>query len=334
MSFGQTTLLAQLSEAIAGQVAAAAPLLAAIRVGPNRHVTGIVWQRDLVITSDQALPALDSFTLVLSGGILTAGRPARRNATSNLASLRLEAPIHSAQVLPPAEPRVGALALVLGADVDAAPMVRLAVIHKVNGGRGDNADRSLTLDMPASLVAEGGPVLDAAGGLLGMAIIGANNEATVIPHSAMVRLLETSHTPDGRRGWLGVALQPITVPDGMRVRRRAGVRSYGGEPRAGRPRGSGRAAAWRYPALAGWPQCHRRSCAARLPGTRARWTSRRGAADAGRSGDDAADDDRAAANRLIRVIPGDQQDLLRARRLRRAAVRHNFVVGTARWAGA
>ena len=95
-------------------------------------------------------------------------------------------------------------------------LVRLAVIHKVNGGRGDNADRSLTLDMPASLVAEGGPVLDAAGGLLGMAIIGANNEATVIPHSAMVRLLETSHTPDGRRGWLGVALQPITVPDGMR----------------------------------------------------------------------------------------------------------------------
>ena len=35
MAFGQTTLFAQLSEAIAGQVAAAAPLLAAIRVGPN-----------------------------------------------------------------------------------------------------------------------------------------------------------------------------------------------------------------------------------------------------------------------------------------------------------
>ena len=216
MAFGQPTLFAQLSEALAGQVAAVAPLLAAIRVGPNRHVTGIVWQRDLVITSDQALPALDSFTVVLSGGILTAWRPARRNATNNIASLRLEAPVHPAQILPPAEPRVGALALALGADVDAAPMVHLAVIHKVNGSRGDNADRSLILDMPASLVAEGGPVLDAAGGLLGMAIIGANNEATVIPHSAMVRLLETSPAPDGRRGWLGVALQPITVPDGMR----------------------------------------------------------------------------------------------------------------------
>jgi len=201
---------------MAGQVAAAAPLLAAIRVGPNRHVTGVVWQRDLVITSDQTLPAYDSFTLVLSGGALTAARPARRNPASNLASLRLEGSIQTAPVLLPAEPRVGALALALAADVDATPMVRLAVIHKVSGGRGDSSDRSVTLDMAAGLVAEGGPVLDAAGGLLGMATIGVNNEATVIPHSAMSRMLEGSHTPDGRRGWLGLALQPITVPEAIR----------------------------------------------------------------------------------------------------------------------
>ena len=133
--------------------------------------------------------------------------------------------------------------------------------------------------MPANLVAEGGPVLDAAGGLLGMAIIGANNEATVIPHSAMVRLLETSTTPDGRRGWLGVALQPITVPDGMRgAVGQASGRMVVASHRPGRR--TGRAAAGRYPALAGWPQRHWRSCATRFPGTRARRSARRGAADA------------------------------------------------------
>ena len=57
-----TNAFAQLSEAIAGQVAAAAPILAAIRIGPNRHISGIVWHRDLVITSDQALPAQDGYT--------------------------------------------------------------------------------------------------------------------------------------------------------------------------------------------------------------------------------------------------------------------------------
>jgi S1-C subfamily serine protease len=60
-------------------------------------------------------------------------------------------------------------------------------------------------------------VLDAAGCLLGMAIVGAGDEATVIPHAAMVRMLDPGQGQMfGRRGWLGVALQPITVPEAMR----------------------------------------------------------------------------------------------------------------------
>jgi hypothetical protein len=77
---------AQLSEAIVALVASAAPMLAAIRVGPNRHISGIVWQQDTVITSDQVLPAQDSFTLVLPGGMLMAARPVRRDAVGNLAA--------------------------------------------------------------------------------------------------------------------------------------------------------------------------------------------------------------------------------------------------------
>lgn len=217
MAVGPLNAFAQLSEAIAAQVAAAAPLLVAICVGPNRHINGIIWQRDTVITSDQALPAQDAFTLVLPGGVLTAARPSRRNAAGNLATLRLDAPVNAVQIHAPAEPRAGGLALALGADVDAAPLVRLAVIAKVTGNRNDGAERAIVLDMPAGLVAEGGPVLDAAGGLLGMATVGADNEATVIAHAALARmLLAAQSNANGRRGWLGLALQPITVPDGMR----------------------------------------------------------------------------------------------------------------------
>jgi S1-C subfamily serine protease len=107
---------------------------------------------------------------------------------------------------------VGALAL--GTDADAAPRARLTVIHQVSAS---GTDPALTLDMPADLVAEGGPVLDAAGGLLGMAIIGAGGEATVVPYAAIARMLDPTHAHvSGRRGWLGVALQPITVPETMR----------------------------------------------------------------------------------------------------------------------
>lgn len=215
MAIGPGTTLALLSEAIVAQVAAAAPILAAIRVGPNRHISGILWQQDVVITSDQALPAQDNYTVVLPGGVLTAARPVRRLPASNLAALRLDG--SSVTMLhPPSEPRVGALTLALAADAEAAPLVRLAVIHKVSVSGGE---RTIVLDMPAALVAEGGPVIDASGGLLGMATISADDQAIVVPHGAMALVLDPVQAQaqiNGRRGWLGVALQPITVPETMR----------------------------------------------------------------------------------------------------------------------
>jgi S1-C subfamily serine protease len=214
MAIGPTSALAQLSDAIAAQVALAAPMLAAIRIGPNRHISGIVWQQNLVITSDQALPAQDSYTLVLPGGVLTAAWPARRSAAGNLASLRFDGIADPAPIPLPLEPRVGALALALGADADAAPTARLTVIHNVSV---NGVDPTVTLDMPPGLMAEGGPVLDATGGLLGMAIIGADGEATVMTYASIARMLDSVHAQiSGRRGWLGVALQPITVPEAMR----------------------------------------------------------------------------------------------------------------------
>jgi len=217
MAIGPLSAFAGLSEAISSQVAAAAPMLAAIRTGPNRHITGIVWQQDTVVTSDQALPAQDSFTLVLPGGVLTAARPIRRNAVGNLAALRLDGATSPVQIHQPTEPRPGALALALAADADAAPLVRLTAIHKVSSNRSEGTDRTLVLDMPTSQVAAGGPVLDATGSLLGMAIVGAGDEATVIPYAALARMLEPSQVHlNGRRGWLGLALQPITVPESMR----------------------------------------------------------------------------------------------------------------------
>jgi S1-C subfamily serine protease len=147
--------------------------------------------------------------------VLTAARAARRNAAGNLASLRLELAANAAVIPFPAEPRVGTLALALGADADAAPLARLTMVRKVSSS---GTDRTVTLDMPAALVAEGGPVFEAAGGLLGMAVTGPDGEVGLVPHAAITRILDPVHGQvNGRRGWLGVALQPITVPEALRT---------------------------------------------------------------------------------------------------------------------
>ena len=63
---------------------------------------------------------------------------------------------------------------------------------------------------------EGGLVLDHAGLLLGMSTSGPRRRVLVIPAATIARvvdpLLENGHIP---RGWLGVGLQPVTIPEGL-----------------------------------------------------------------------------------------------------------------------
>jgi S1-C subfamily serine protease len=226
MSTDVTQPLALLSDALAAQVAAAAPWVTAIRIGGNRHIAGIVWRPDVVLTSDQALPAQDSYSLTGSDGTLLAARAARRDPATNLVCLNLENPAATAPMRAAALPSVGSLALALGAAADGSPTVRLAVVHRVNranAGSGGAMGDTIILDLAAEKLPEGGPVLDARGGLLGMASPGPLGEAMVVPHATINRFLDplglakTLPAAQARRGWLGVALQPINVPPAMRA---------------------------------------------------------------------------------------------------------------------
>jgi S1-C subfamily serine protease len=222
--------LAVFSASISRLVAAVAPLLAAIRIGPNRHVTGLLCSGDKIVTTDQALPLLDSYTVVLPNRSLVAASPGPRDTGGNLAVLLLAAPAPAAQ-LTMAEPTVGSLALVLGAEANASPTARLRVIHRlIRTGEG----LVPVLDLPGERVDPGSLVLDPAGGLIGLATPGPDNAALVIPAAAIARRLAPNLPPAtapaapqpapqpaplaNRRGWLGVALQPITVPEALAAR--------------------------------------------------------------------------------------------------------------------
>jgi S1-C subfamily serine protease len=248
-------LLNQVSESITLLVANAAPLLTAIRVGQNRHVSGFLWRGDLVVTSDQALPAASGYTIVLSTGALLSAQPGPRDPGHNLASLRLDAPVPLTVPEPARSATIGALVVALGADFDGSPTVRLTSIHGFPRTAGASAaGATITLDLSGGRVTQGGMVLDAEGRLLGMISVSSTGDAIVVPHGVVARFVEaaSSNAADGlsalprtvtlptvqpipqvavqapsdslarggqnggpRRGWLGVSLQPITVPEGL-----------------------------------------------------------------------------------------------------------------------
>jgi S1-C subfamily serine protease len=187
-----TQLLHELSKSIALLVATAAPRLTAVRTGANRHVTGLLWGGDLVVTCDQALPATGSYTIVLSIGAFVSALPGPRDPLNNLASLRLGVPVPAIVPEPARGATIGALVLVLGADFDGSPTVRLTAIHGFRRAP-QGAAAVITLDLAGERVSHGGMALDAEGRLLGMTSVSPSGDAViVVPHGAIARFVEAA----------------------------------------------------------------------------------------------------------------------------------------------
>jgi S1-C subfamily serine protease len=210
-----TDALLAFSDAVATRVRHAAPLVVGLDWGTRERVSALLWQDGVAVTSEQSLPELEACTAVLPGGARVRAVPAGRDATTNIAVLRLEA--SAPQVAPCGELSVGATVLALGADGEGGPRARLGIVETLGpawqsqcGGR---IDRLIRLDIALSLAAEGGPVLDAQGGLIGMSTFGPRQSVLVIPTETIARaagqLLAHGHV---RRGWLGVGVQPVQLP--------------------------------------------------------------------------------------------------------------------------
>src|ERR1700731_316755 len=145
--------LTQFSEALTARVAAAAGLVASIHAPHSRPRSGILWRRDVVVASEQVFPKAETAEIVLADGRHIAARVAGRDRGTNIVALRLEAPIDVAAPAA-AEPRLGGLALGLGADHGGAPIVRLGVVRSLGPSwysfAGGRIDRRISLDFSIS----------------------------------------------------------------------------------------------------------------------------------------------------------------------------------------
>lgn len=217
-----------LSATLTERSAAAQESVVAVKTSERQHVTGTLWQSHLIVASNQALPWSEEFEAVLPGGTIQTARLAGRDPGTNIALLRLGEPV-SAPALRPVGAKVGTIVLAAGADGNGGNTARLGIVNQAGpewhsrfGGR---IDRYIALDLGLNRKEEGGPVFDAAGGFLGFSTFGPRGRVLAIPAATMERVVP-SLEKDGRvaRGWLGIALQPVAIPDSFRD---AGVPSSG-----------------------------------------------------------------------------------------------------------
>jgi S1-C subfamily serine protease len=212
--------IAEFSNASVARAKAAEGAIVAIRLARGRHLTGMVWRDGTIVTSEQSLPNQDGFEIATNGKPGQTAELAGRDPGTNIAVLRPAAPIAPPSVTA-AEPQTGALVLAIGATRAGEASARLGMVNLAgpewHSSRGGLINRRIALDLRLARSEEGVPVFDAAGACLGMSTFGPRGQVIAIPTATIERVVPQL-LKEGRmtRGWLGVALQAVAVPDALR----------------------------------------------------------------------------------------------------------------------
>lgn len=213
-----STLLSDLSSALAGAVVTAGP--GVVRVSARRRLpaTGVAWSADgLVVTSHHVVERDEDITVGLDGGATVGASLVGRDPTTDLAVLRLDGAALSP--LPWAEPDalgVGHLVLALGRPGDSV-LATLGIIGALGGAwrtpGGGEVDRYVQTDVTMYPGFSGGPLVDASGRILGLntsALL--RGTSLAVPAPTVRRVVEAILTHGRvRRGYLGVGAQPVRL---------------------------------------------------------------------------------------------------------------------------
>ena len=209
-----STGLQDLSEALADLVARVAPSVVSLASGSVR-ASGFVWREGLVVTAEEALSDQDTITVTAAGGATTEATLVGRDPSTDVALLRLKDPHSPAMSLGGAVPRVGSLAIAVGA-LDGAPTAALGVVSRAEGPwrslRGGEIDARIVFDVRLPTSGEGGLAFDAEGKVIGMTVFGPRRRVLAIPLTTIERVASRLESHGHiARGYLGVGLYPVAV---------------------------------------------------------------------------------------------------------------------------
>ena len=210
--------LTDFSNELVNTVERAGASVIAVLDGGRSGVGGTVWRSGVAVTIAHTIRNLDEVTVVLpSGEQVNAGVTARDPGT-DLAILKLPSEPPVAPAADDAAVRAGEVALAVTRRGSEGLAASYGIVSAIGGAwrtwSGARIDRWLRLDLNPFPGFSGGPIVNASGEALGIAISGLGRSAAVIPSSTVNRIVDQL-IKHGRpvRGYIGVGLQPVTFPE-------------------------------------------------------------------------------------------------------------------------
>jgi len=217
--------IAKYSDELAAAAAQAGPSVVTVYARRRIPSSGIYWRDGVVVTADHTIRREDEIKVFLPDGKRVAVQLAGRDPGTDLAVLKLES--GKTQVPPfgdPAHLKLANFVLALGRTRSGNLVASGGIIGGIGGEwrtwRGGRIDQSIRLDLELYPGFSGGPLVNVEGKVLGVNTNGlGRGRAVTIPVATVNRtvdeLLEKGYIA---RPYLGVAMQPVAVPENLRAK--------------------------------------------------------------------------------------------------------------------
>jgi serine protease Do len=214
--------IAALSQSLSGIVETTGRSVVRVEGHHRRPASGIVWDKNRVLTAFHVVQGDDEVVVVHEGKELKA-KVKGKDPTRDLALLEVEGDLPVASFDDGASLKVGNFVLHLARPGETVRATFGIVSGQGNKPwrtpRGGEVDRFLESDAPHQPGFSGGPAVSVDGRVIGLSTSGlVRGQSVIIPTTTLRKVvpeLEAHGAP--RQSWLGVQMQPTRVPDEVKA---------------------------------------------------------------------------------------------------------------------
>ena len=186
--------------------------------GKHFSCSGVCWREGIIVTSNESIKHPEKATIAYSNGETVPVTLLGRDRSTDIAVFKTEAAIPTAPINSNYELQVGQVAIAIGRDKKRGLFASQGIVNTVGGSwlssLGGQIDRFIRLDLNFYPGSGGSALVNAAGQVMGFNTTGPRRSVLTIPAVTVNRvvdlLLETGHL---RRGYLGLSMQPVYLPD-------------------------------------------------------------------------------------------------------------------------
>jgi len=221
--------LVNLSNELASAVERAAAGVVAVHARPRIGSSGILWRRNLILTSSEGVRSEDGIKIFLPGGRSVDARLRGRDPGTDLALLEADtgddAPV---ELESDAGVKPGQLILAVGRTMTTGPIASFGIVSGVSGEwkswRGGKLNPFVRLDVPVYPTSSGGAAVNADGKVIGLVSTGLSRTSVLaVTRTTIDRVAEKLYEKGYvSRGFLGIALQPVALPGDLKQKLQLG----------------------------------------------------------------------------------------------------------------